>query len=203
MTITSYATLQTQVGDFLNRADLTAQVPVFIQLAEASMNRRLRHWRMEKRSLATFDAQYTRLPTDWAETIQFDLHSTPPQRIMLSSHADMSARRYACNTAGKPRYYAMVGDDIEVYPTPDEGYTAEMVYYAKIPALSDTNTSNWLLEHAPDAYLYGALLHSAPYLQEDPRVQVWGGLYKDAIDGLNAESIAAKHSGTGLKRAIR
>ncbi|NCV21747.1 MAG: hypothetical protein EBV45_07325 [Chloroflexi bacterium] len=41
-TITTYTTLQSTIADYLNRADLTAQIPTFIQMAEADMNTRLR-----------------------------------------------------------------------------------------------------------------------------------------------------------------
>jgi hypothetical protein len=50
--------------------------------------------------------------------------------------------------------------------------------------LDDTNTSNGLLVRAPDAYLYGALVASAPFLASDERLQVWEMLYSAARDGL-------------------
>jgi len=59
-----------------------------------------------------------------------------------------------------------------------------LVYYARIPALSDSNTSNWLLDYSPDIYLYGALMQSAPYLQNDERITIWSSLYLKAIDDL-------------------
>jgi hypothetical protein len=51
-------------------------------------------------------------------------------------------------------------------------YTIEMVYRKNIPAFA-TNDPNWLLTLAPDLYLYGALLESAPYIKEDGRIQTW------------------------------
>ena len=48
-----------------------------------------------------------------------------------------------------------------------------MVYRANIPPLA-SNGANWLLTLAPDLYLYGALLESAPYIKEDGRIQTWG-----------------------------
>ena len=52
--------------------------------------------------------------------------------------------------------------------------------------MSSTNTTNWLLTLAPDIYLYGALLESAPYIKEDARIQTWGLGFKTALDELNA-----------------
>jgi hypothetical protein len=78
-----------------------------------------------------------------------------------------------------------------------------LYYISELPALSDSNTSNWLLEHYPDAYLYGSLIHSAPYLKDDARLQVWAALYQSAIDAINAESEKAKFGGSGRRMKIR
>ncbi len=60
-----------------------------------------------------------------------------------------------------------------------------MIYRKVVPALSDANTSNWLLACAPDAYLYGALLESAPYIKDDERIAVWTAGLVSVINGLN------------------
>jgi hypothetical protein len=79
----------------------------------------------------------------------------------------------------------MVGTEYEVYPAPDDSYTAEVVYYAKITPLSDSNTSNWLLTLSPDIYLYGALMQSAPYLKDDERLVVWASVYQKMVEDMN------------------
>ena len=65
MAISTYAELQSAVGDFLNRQDLTTVIPTFIALAEADLNRSIRHRSMLTRSTATIDSQFTALPTDF------------------------------------------------------------------------------------------------------------------------------------------
>jgi hypothetical protein len=204
MTITTYATLKTAVADFLNRDDLTSVVPTFIALAEADMQRKVRHWRMETRSAAQLDTQFSAIPSDWAETIRFYLTSGETARLELLSHAELLDRKQRAGAVnGQPYYYAMTGSQFELYPVPDGVYTGELLYFAKIPALSDAATTNWLLTDSPDAYLYGALVHAAPYLKDDARIQVWAALYQSAIDNLNAASDSARYSGTGLRMKIR
>lgn len=196
MALSTYAELQDSIAAFLNRDDLTSVIPDFITMAEARLNRDLRHWEMETRSTATFDEQYEPLPNDWQEMIRVNLVGESP--IELVSQNVLLDMRERDNTAGKPRFYAITSGNIEFYPAPDDGYDGEILYYAKIPALSDSMTSNWLLAFAPDAYLYGALVHSAPYLQEDQRAQIWAALYQSAVDQLNAKSDGGKWGGTGL-----
>jgi hypothetical protein len=204
MAITTYAELQSSIADFLNRDDLASVTTSFISLAEADMQRRIRHWRMEERSTAELDTQYSAIPADFVEIIRFhvtDNGTNPLELISQSELLQLKAR--SRNTAGKPKFYAFTAGELEVYPTPDGTYNVELYYIASIPALSDSNTSNWLLERYPDAYLYGALVHSAPYLKDDARIQVWAALYQNAIDAINAESERSKYGGSGLRMKIR
>ena len=204
MAITTYAELQSAITDFLNRDDLDAKAPTFISLAESNLSRDIRHWRQEKRSTAEIDTQYSAIPADFLEAVRFYITSGDTRPLELISQAEMLDRKYHnLNTSGQPAYYAITAGEIEVYPVPDGTYTAELYYMANLPALSDSNTSNWLLQYYPDAYLYGSLIHSAPYLKDDARLQVWAALYQSAIDGINAESEKSKFGGSGRRMKIR
>lgn len=204
MSITTYAELKSAIANWLLRDDLTSVIPDFIALAEADMNRAIRHWRMETKTSLTVDAQYEDIPADWLETIRFYTTDGTTEPLELISQADLLDRKYKnLNTAGRPRYYAVTGGQFEFYPVPDDSYTAELTYVAEIAALSDSNTSNWLLADAADVYLYGALVHSAPYLNDDARLSTWLAMYQKALDALNAKSDKAKASGTGLRMKIK
>lgn len=204
MGLSTYAELQEAVVDWLNKPDVAQSVPTLISLAEADINRRLRHIKMQKRSVASIDTQYYAVPSDWLETLRFSTTGEGSTQLDLISHAELLDRSSrARGTAGKPLYYAMTGTEFELYPAPDATYSSELVYYGRIPALADDNTSNWLLTEAPDVYLYGALTHSAPFLGEDARLAVWSSMYTAAIDGLSAASESSLWGGTGLKMNIR
>jgi hypothetical protein len=204
MAITTYAELKSSITDFLNRDDLDTVAPDFITLAEADLSRKVRHWRMEGRATAEIDTQYSAIPADFLEVITFHVTSGNLRPLELISQAEMLQRRYEnLDTSGKPAYYALTAGEIEVYPTPDGTYTTELYYYKRISALSDSNTSNWLLEYFPDAYLYGSLVHSAPYLKDDARLQLWAALYEQAIASINRESEATKFGGSGRRMKIK
>jgi hypothetical protein len=197
MALTNYAELQTAVAAFLNRDDLTAIIPTFIDLAEAQIQREARSWRMETRTAITLDAQYVDLPSDWVETIRLASLSTGYRDLRLVSSAEMERMRAeASDATGTPQYYCLTGGQIEIYPTPDTSYTGEIVYIQRIPTI--VSNANWVITYEPDLYLYGALLQSAPYLVEDARIAVWGSLYNAAMAGINIQSDAAKSSGSGL-----
>jgi hypothetical protein len=206
MAITTYSNLQTTIADFLNRDDLTAAIPTFIQLGEAQMNRDIRHWEMESRvsGQQSQGDKHMQLPSDWIETIRLHLTGSGTDPVELASLAAIAEKRAAVDDqAGRPRFYAHVRGEFELFPTPDEDTDFELLYYAKIPALSASNTTNWLLEYAPDIYLYGSLAHSAPYLAEDARIAVWAQMYSAAVSQLNAQSERVKNSGSGIRLNIR
>ncbi|MCP4281453.1 MAG: hypothetical protein GY776_15805 [Alteromonas sp.] len=193
MAITTYSELKTSVANWLNRDDLTATIPDFVSLAEARIARDLRHWKQEKRVTTDANERYENLPNDLIEIRQ--VQHTSGGVISSISSVEMENRRAALNTTGKPKYMRLTAEQIEFYPTPDTNYSISMLYYGRIPALSDVDTSNWLLRDAPDVLLYGALLQSAPYLVDDARVQVWAGLYQSGIEALNVENEKARVSG--------
>ena len=205
MSITNYTNLQTEIAQWLNRDDLTSAIPTFIQLAESQMNRDVRHWQMETRSSGQQSAgdQYMQIPADWIETIRFHVTGSGTSPLDLISRAAMQDKRAGAeDTSGTPRYYCHADSQFELYPTPDADTDVELLYVAKIPDLA-TNSTNWLLEDAPDVYLYGSLLHSAPYLQEDARVAVWAQMYSAAVARLNEASEKARYSGSGLTLKVR
>lgn len=204
MTLATYAELQATMADTLNRDDLTAVMPTFIRLAESRIDRDLRHWRQEIRSTAILSAQYSAIPGNYLRPIRLQILDGSTSAVEPISTAQMlQLRGDNYDQTGRPTHYALTAGGFELYPTPDVAYNTSLVYYGRIAALSVSNTTNWLLEEAPDAYLYGALVHSAPYLKDDAKIAVWDGLYKAAMDNLNATSEDAKYGGSGLKMKLR
>lgn len=204
MALSNYTELKASIADFLNRDDLTTVIPDFITLAEAQINRDIRHYEMENRATADLDQQYLDRPSDWLETIRINITSGGTRTLDLLSAASMSDKRAGAeNTTGEPKFYRHAERAFEVFPSPDGTYEVELLYYQKIPALSDGNATNWLLTDHPDIYLYGALMHSAPYLAEDARVGVWVQLYSAARDRINQSGEDASFSGSGLTLKVR
>lgn len=184
MAIDTYSELKSAIADWLNRDDLTSVIPSFIELAEAELTRNLRHRKMIARADATINSEYTQTPLDWFQTQTLILETDPVTTLSYLTPEALNAKRAASTANGKPLFYTMIGTEIQVYPVPSGDYTAEMVYYSKIPSLSDSETTNWLLTLAPDIYLYGSLMQSAPYLQDDNRLSVWNALYQKKIEDI-------------------
>lgn len=199
MAISTYAELVTAIGEWLareNDATLVARVPDFITLCEAKLNRKLFHSRMETRSYAIFtlandEPEFVSLPSDFQTMRRIRLSSVTGKPVLdYKSHYQLDEYRQSiANATGQPKYYTVFGSEIEFAPTPDDDYTIEMVYRANLSALTSGNTTNWLLTLAPDLYLYGSLMESAPYIKEDERLAVWSAGYTTALNDLNQHSM--------------
>jgi hypothetical protein len=202
MALDTFAGLKTTIADYLNRDDLTSVIPSFITLAEAKFNRKLRVRQMVKRATATLDTAFFAFPADFLQAKEFQLNTSPITYLefVTEKQADLDRQSQYIST-GKPVKYTIVGTQLEVIPTPDTEYTGELTYYGKISALSDSNTSNWLLAYAPDLYLYGSLLEATPYLKDDERLGTWGQLYAGVISDIEVADQRASVSSTPIVRA--
>lgn len=194
MALTTYAQLQDEVLLWTRRTDVAARIPGFITLAEAQMNRRLRVRRMIARATATITNAYSAVPADFLGVRSFSVAGSPARALAFVT-PDQMDRLTAEGGSGGPDYYSVVGGEFRYHPAPTDGQTASLTYYAAIPALSEANLSNWVLRSHPDAYLYGALVQSAPYLRADERLATWGTLFTQALADIEsadaAESLGA------------
>jgi hypothetical protein len=200
----TYDELKTNIANFLNRSDLTNQIDFFIDATEAELNRRLRVKDMIKRATATADGQYLSLPTDWLEAINVQIDGNSFKPLFQQSIESMDVyRKGNNNVTGLPAFFALVDNTIELAPTPDSSYTLQLTYYGTIDALSDSNTSNFISNSYPDAYLYGALKHASIYLMEDDRVALFTSQFEKALEEMRMEQEKAEFGKGSLMQRRR
>lgn len=194
-----YAELKQAVEDWLNKPEIVEAVPTFITLAEARFNRELRVNAMLARQTATATSDYVELPSDWLQ--HSSIVVTSPNDVVSSLNYVSPDEYYDIRkdrSTGTPRYYTIINSDIVLYPAPVGATTMEITYYKKIPALSDSNTSNWLLDRSPDLYLYATLLAAEPYLQNDARAGMWSTGVQQIMEAMRMESVKASRPSGAL-----
>jgi hypothetical protein len=180
--ITTYAELQTAIGDWLARDDLTARAPDFITFAEARLNRELRCRQMVAQATGTASSSVIAIVADMIEPILVRVDDVV---IDYRPPTDFYSRDAVNQTSSIARYYTVVGAEFRVAPTPTAATAYTIDYYQEIAALSTTATSNWLLAKWPNIYLYAALLEAEPFLKNDDRVPLWQQFYTAAKTAIN------------------
>lgn len=176
----NYSSLQEAIAVFLNKSDLFPQIPTFIALAEAQMNRRLRVTNMMVNTQISIANEYNSSPADFLAPISMKNMLTTTVLDSITPDAMAWRKNQEDASAGEPLAYSVVGSTLEVSPAPDASYVMNLIYYGQIPALAINNSQNWVLTLHPDAYLYGALTQAAP-LADDARAGVWSDLYERAL----------------------
>jgi hypothetical protein len=187
MPITDYASLQASIASWLHRDDLTALIPDFIALAEERMSDVLDARLMEQRTVLNISGgvNYITLPDDLTEMRRFVLQ-TDPKVVLKYVTPDEIDEDYGWSMTGRPLVFTVIGGQMQLAPIPDADYTAELTYQQRVPALSVSNTTNWLLISNPSIYLYGALLIAQPFIADDNRISVFAAFYKESVDSLNS-----------------
>jgi hypothetical protein len=184
----TYDGLKLSVADFLNRGDLASAIPDFIALAEEAIATDLVAQgpvrQMMGRSDATISTEFTPVPSDFMgirglyfTSTQRTIEWTDPEKII-------DLKIMYPSQDGDPQKGAIVGGEFQLWPWVGNSYTAELTYWKRPEALSESNQSNWVITDFPSLYLYGSLLQAAPYLKDDDRVATWGNLYTAAIQRL-------------------
>jgi len=194
----NYTELRALIQDTLQRGDLAAAVPGWIQMAEARFNREMRVQQMLVRATASVEKSFIRLPSDWLETRNLEVEDEE-QRRPLQLVTMQESDKIKGEAAKGALFYVVHGGSLEIKPFVSEPMLLEMTYYARLPALSASNLTNWLLDTWPDLYLYASLLHSAPYLDRDSRLATWESLCAKMIEDIRLHDIKAQWSGSPLR----
>jgi hypothetical protein len=197
MAFSTYNELKTSIANWADRDDLTSFIPDFIALTEARFNRALRLRSMEQSQIATTvpsQSNYA-LPTNYLQMREFRLNQEPTISLRYVSPEIYEAWNLG---SGTPKFYTIIANEIRIGPTPDGEYEMEMLFWRKFPSLTQAAPSNWMLENAPDVYLYGSLLELEPFIQNDARIQIWGLGYSTAINDIQSADDRDRHSGSAL-----
>lgn len=207
MALDSFTTLQASIASWLARADLTTIIPDFIALFEARARRELRDWLTTTVSLTNLTGD-----TALAATVDSVLSVAYNDGIGGVRNHPLDLLSFADYHALLEQNSAVRSPTTGVYPDRDEvAETYTLRFYPPcsaaspiaalavlcvgyLPALSDSATSNRLLETAPDLYLYGSLAESAPFLQHDERLPMWTDR---AAQGVKALQLQTERKRTG------
>lgn len=195
MTIATYSDLQTAVTNWLHRADLASAIPDFITLGEARVYRYLRVRQMETAISTTLSSGVYAVPTDYVE-MKFLYISSTPNSVLDKKTAEWIYRNDPNRSSGKPVYFAREGTNFIFAPYPDSSYAISGIYYKRLSSVS--SAVNTIFTSHPGLWLFSALCEAAPYIQNDPRIQIWEQKFQALIAEVNREEDRENASGSRL-----
>lgn len=187
MSLTTYAGLIAEIWADLDKDEVSGLAEDWIAAAEARMNSELRVRQMVARATATISAGFAALPNDFLAVRHVRL-STSPFTLLKFLTEEQMAEFKANEPTGALAYVGLVGSELEFAPAPATDTDVELRYYQAIPALSDSNTSNWVLARYPLAYKRGALLEAGLYYRDDGLVSGNESLFQDQLERIRLNS---------------
>jgi hypothetical protein len=174
----SFDNFQNVVATYLQRSNLTAQIPIFVTNAEARLGSLIKTLPQQVAlPYSLVPAQGTNiitLPSDFGALIRCTYNGIP---LAYISPETMSLEK----TNYRNHEFTIIGNNFFLQSLADGSSTLTLYYYQALQGLSDSNESNWLLEDYPNIYLYATLLEASPFLMDDERIQVWESMLSEAI----------------------
>lgn len=203
MSIANYSDLKTALENWHKRPDLDDYTADFIRLGEHRIYRDVRLRCMETALSTAISSGVIAVPSGYA-SLKYAYVNGSPMTKLERKDAEWIYHNYPTRSAdGKPLFIAREGDNFIFGPYPDSTYTIKGIYYKKLDALSDSNTTNWFTTNAPDLLLFAALCEAGVYMEDDPRIAMWERKYAMQVSAIQAEDEREEFSGSPLAATVR
>ena len=192
MSFTNYTELVAELDGatgYLHRTDLTDKIPDFIRICESKLNRKLKLLLQETETTltATIGSRLMAVPTRFGTPIALWLTTYEPRDELTYLTPD---KLPVTTGNGGSDYYTVDGAYIATENPADQAYTYTLRYWTKFDIA--TTTTNTVLTNYPDVYLYGTLMASIPYTQDNSQFDLWNGLFEQGIREALSETNATK-----------
>ncbi len=171
------------------------QLTTFIRFAEGWFDDTLRCRDMESSETipvtVTGNEATAPLPADFNEARQVSSTQNPP-RVLQATTPDEIVTLSPLKGSSDPVAYAIIGQNMRIAPT---GLTAiSLLYYAKVPKLSVSVQTNWLIARRPDLYYYRSLYEMAAYMNQGEKASVYQGLCNQIVQEIEAHDKTIYHN---------
>lgn len=181
MAISTFSELKTAVANWIDRTDLSARIPEFITLFEAQVNRRLMVRPQTTSTTITMSSGSGSLPSDYLEWKRVTWDGSTDRELDYVTPSFLRSYN-PTGASSDPTYFTIEGGTIKVARLSDT--SLDLLYSQKVPALSDSATTNWLLTSHPDAYLFGSLTMCATFTSDAENGKAWNALTQNILGEL-------------------
>lgn len=196
MAITTRDELKTAVTNwYRDRQDLAEYTDEFIELSEGYLNVELRCREMEAVEDLTPVSNVCALPADYLEYKRV-VELASIRRPLEYITEDAAEVLYPTRASGLACHFMIIGNNLTALPL--TANDIELTFYQKIPALTEANTTNWLLTRLPNLYLHACLMHAAEFVKEEAQLLKESTLVQKYIGMLHSLDNRAKFGNAGM-----
>lgn len=175
--------IETAILGTLDRSDLSSYAGAWFTMAHQEVQK-LANFRCAQTSTSkdmTAGTNYVVAPTDLRQPeflAELDGTGAVVDFITITGIKEVFKARYdetysTSEAESTQKLGAFWGDNLELWPTPDDSTHDVKIYYYKFLTVPATNASDWFTDNAYDYLHHQALVYSAPFLGADERIATW------------------------------
>lgn len=202
--ITDYASLKTAVAQYAWRtedSEFEDAIDGMIQMAGARLNRKLPLRAMEAEAVltGTVGSRSIPLPGDYLVPIALRLTTFgDPTALQPSIAGDMALH----DSRGVPTAWCIDGETIALDHLCDQAHSF-LFRYRRSYVLSESMTTNWLIEHHPDIYLAAVCTWGGIFMRDPEETARQNTILEEGIEDLTwQESQAIAIAPAGVDAAL-
>lgn len=206
MTARTYRTLEAEAAEWLSREGdpfFLAMFPLFVQLAETRMRKRLRTRKMQGKTTLTLSAGLAAaaLPADFAGirggayVESADGEGAPQPLAYIAS--PIPQQTLLSGALSRPLRYFIYGGKLVVYPVANADYVVTLPYYQRLVSIGPDRPSNIVIEKHPDVYFGGVMFYAQMWLQNFEKAAEWKGKFMNALIELTRSDKADQFRAAG------
>ena len=196
--MTDFAGLKSDIVAFYkNRSDIASSANSLISYSESYLNTKLRCREMETVDTLTPDpiSYACTLPTDYLEYKRV-VEVASIRRKLEYITEDAADSLYPTRSAGLACNFMIIGESLTALPLSSNDI--ELTYYQRIPALTESNTENWLLTKFPNLYLHACLMYAAELTKDEEQFAKEAILVSQLIGDIQGLDNRAKFGNAGI-----
>jgi hypothetical protein len=207
--IGDYTSLQAALAQWLWRdgdTTLTSQTDAFVDLFETNFQRDQRLAKMQEvfsYTITPISVNGIRLPFGFLELIRVVVTPNGGAPVPLTYVTpDEAATIEASGANGGPlRHYTILANNLVLVPTRNVsvGSKVELACYVFNKLANVPNGQNWLIVEHPDVYLYGSLIQTAAFIDDDNQIARWKTAHDIAMVSIATADRRKRFSGSPLQ----
>lgn len=190
----NWGELKAAVAAYTHRSDLTALIPMFLELAEQRIyygeanSPKVRCAAMRQSTTLANGAR----PAGFLEAIKV-AEAGSPEKFLEYRPLERMPQEWSA--------YTWDGDTLVL--SQDQGFPVDLKFYAKLTTPVADSDSNWLLDNTPAIYLASMLVEVHRWAKDEATAAREAANYASAVNALTSQEKAAAMSGSSLRMKVK
>lgn len=208
----NYKQIKESAQGYVDRydAELVNAIPGFTKVVESKINSALKTGEQSVRAQIWLERnkEYYGLPDDWGGFRDVELvrkgsqslnegtgyHPVGGMTLIYVNPEQMNGT----SRKEKQRYYTVIANQIQVAP-PTDNDILEVVYYQRVPPLTNDTDVNWLTEKHPDSYIFGLCAEISAFAKDAVGFELYKMRFAEAIADIAMDDQVTRWSGPSLR----